>query len=295
MRLNTSIIVTAALVIGLAYAGAASADAGLVDSGKLLLTGGVSNVEGAGGGGLATWAPITGYETRDQIGFSAHATYVNVPNYQLRDYGVAVGLYDCLELSVARQEFDTGSTGAKLGLGDDFTFDQMVYGAKVRLIGDLVYDQDSLAPVISAGVQYKVNDRSAVVHLVGAQSNSGVDYYIAATKLFLDQSLLLDASARLTKANQIGLLGFGGNKNNNYSAQFEGSLAYLLTKHLALGAEYRTKPDNLTGLKEDSWYDVFAAYALNKHLSVTLAYASLGEIATFKNQNGVYVSIQAGF
>jgi hypothetical protein len=32
----------------------------LFDSGKLLATGGVSQIEGAGGGGLASWAMITG-------------------------------------------------------------------------------------------------------------------------------------------------------------------------------------------------------------------------------------------
>ena len=61
-----------------------------------------------------------------------------------------------------------------------------------------------------------------------------------------------------------------------------------------VGAEYRTKPDNV-GLKENDWYDLYAAYALNKHVSVTLAYANLGDIATFKNQDGVYLSLQAGF
>ena len=59
--------------------------------------------------------------------------------------------------------------------------------------------------------------------------------------------------------------------------------------------EYRTKPDNLVGLKEDDWVDVFAAYAINKHLSVTAAYADLGQIVTFKGQRGLYLSLQAGF
>jgi len=37
------------------------------------------------------------------------------------------------------------------------------------------------------------------------------------------------------------------------------------------------------------------AYALNNTLSVTAAYADLGDIATFGNRRGVYVSLQAGF
>jgi hypothetical protein len=41
--------------------------------------------------------------------------------------------------------------------------------------------------------------------------------------------------------------------------------------------------------------DLFAAYAINKTVSVTAAYVDLGDIATFKNQRGLYVSLQAGF
>ncbi len=288
----------AMLVAGLtALAGSASAaDApALFDSGRLLLTGGVSTVEGSGGGGLASWATITGYGTRDSVGANVHGTYVNLPDYELRAYGVAVGFYDRVEVSYTRQQFDTGSTGAKLGLGSGFTFDQDIVGVKVKLFGDAVYDQDRWYPQVSVGAQYKKNDKGAIVHAVGGKDDSGVDYYVAATKLFLNQSVLLNGTVRLTKANQFGLLGFGGDKHNDYSAQFEGSAAYLLNKHLAIGVEARTKPDNLGFAKEQDSYDVFAAYALNKNLSVTAAYVDLGSIATFKDQHGFYISLQAGF
>lgn len=286
----------------LALAGAAQAaspvteSGGLLDSGKLLLTGGVTNIEGASGGGLATWATITGYESSNGIGANAHETYVGVQDFSLHDYGASVGFFNRVELSYAHQVFNTGGAGALLGLGRNFTFDQDVYGAKVRLIGDVVYDQDSLLPQIAAGVQYKVSDRAFIDRAVGARSGSGTDFYVAATKLFLNQSVLVDTTVRFTKANQTGLLGFGGDKGgDNYKAEFEGSLTYLIDKHFAVGAEYRTKPDNLGFAKEDNWYDVFAAYAINKHLSATIAYANLGSVATLKNQNGVYVSLQAGF
>jgi hypothetical protein len=285
---------TCALAALVATAGAARAE-DMVNGGKLLLTQGVTTIEGSAGGGLATWAVITGYETRDGVGANAHETYVDVSDYTLQDFGASVGLWDRVELSYARAQFDTGSTGAKLGLGRNFTFDQDVYGAKLRLMGDAVYDQDTWMPQVAAGVQYKVNDKDAIVHAVGAKSSSGADFYVAATKVLLDQSLVLDATLRLTKANQTGLLGFGGDRNGGYSPEFEGSVGYLLTKQLVVGGEYRTKPDNLGFAKEDDWWDLFAAYALNKHLSVTLAYADLGDIATFKDQRGLYVSLQAGF
>jgi hypothetical protein len=120
-----------------------------------------------------------------------------------------------------------------------------------------------------------------------------VDLYVSATKLYLSQSLLLNATVRATKANQYGILGFGG-KDDDYKAQIEGSAAYLLNRHLAVGVEVRTKPDNLAVAKEGTAYDTFVAYAPTKNLSLTLAYTDLGNIVV-QRQKGVYLSLQAGF
>lgn len=263
--------------------------------GKLLLTGGVSTIEGSGGGGLATWAMTTGYGAEDGIGGNVHATYVNLPDYELRTYGVAVGLWDRVELSVARQEFDTGATGAALGLGEGFTFTQDIVGLKVKLVGDAVYGQDTRLPQISVGLQHKSNDQGAVIAAVGGRDDEGTDFYVAASKLFLADSLLLNGTVRWTKANQTGLLGFGGDQGNALEPQFEGSIGYLVSPKLIVGAEYRSKPDNLGFAKEEDAFDVFAAFALNKNLSVTAAYVDLGSIATFEDQRGVYMSLQVGF
>ena len=265
----------------------------LFDEGKLLATGGVSNVEGAGGGGLATWALITGYGTRDGVGFDAHFTYVFLPDYSLWSAGAAVGLWDRVELSYARQTFNTQEVGATLGLGKDFKFDMDTWGAKVKVIGDAVYDQDSWLPQIAVGVQYKQNDRGAIISAIGGKSDSGTDFYLAATKVFLAESLLLNATLRETKANQFGVLGFGGDKNDGYSTEFEGSVAYLFSRKFAVGAEYRTKPDNLGIATEDNAWDVFAAYFLCKNCSLTAAYVDLGNIVIKDDQRGAYLSLQA--
>lgn len=293
----------AAWLIGVALAGFAfnSAAAAVDTSGapttsnKLLLTGGVTQVEGSAGGGLAPWAVIGGYGTGDEIGGNAFITQINLPDYTLNEAGAMVGLYNRVELSVSQQRFDTERVGAALGLGEGFTFRQNIVGVKVRLFGDVVLDQDSWLPQVSIGAQYKKNNQDAVLRFVGAKSDQGTDYYVSATKLFLSQSLLVNATVRMTKANQIGILGFGGDRNNSYKPEFEGSVAYLLSRNWAVGAEYRQKPNNLGIAKEDDWYDAFVAWAPNKHVSLTLAYVDLGNIVIKDRQRGVYASVQIGF
>lgn len=283
-----------------AFAGPAAAQAldWVPDSrpgGKLLLTGGVSTIEGSGGGGIATWALTTGYGAADGVGGNLHATYINLPDYEFRSVGAAVGLWDRVELSVARQEFDTGDTGALLGLGRGFTFTQDVVGVKVRVLGDAIYDQNSWVPQVAVGVQHKSNDQGAIIAAVGGKDDEGTDVYVAASKLFLAESVLVSGAVRWTRANQTGLLGYGGDRNDDMKPQFEGSVGWLASRNLVVGAEYRTKPDNLGFAAEDDWYDVYAAYALNKHVSLTAAWADLGSIATVDDQRGVYLSLQLGF
>lgn len=292
MRLSTTIALTIAAA-AVVFAVPASA-APLRPGGKLLLTGGVSSIEGSAGGGLATWAMIAGNETDAGIGGAAHATVAALPDFTLTSFGAKAGFFDRLELSYARQRFDTRDAGAELGLGRGFMLGQHVLGAKLRLAGDAVWDQDRLMPQIAVGVHHKIADNPGLVHALGAGSRSGTDVYVAASKVLLAQSLVLGGTARLTNANQTGLLGFGGDRGGR-GVQFEGSAGWLATRRLLIGGEYRTKPDNLAFAKEDDAFDLFAAYALTRSLSLTAAYLDMGSIVTFERQRGGYLSIQTAF
>ena len=57
------------------------------------------------------------------------------------------------------------------------------------------------------------------------------------------------------------------------------------------------KPRNLGVDKEKDYYDAFVAYFPTKNVSITAAYATLGDITIFnpKNQRGWYLSLQTGF
>jgi Protein of unknown function (DUF3034) len=263
-------------------------------SSKLLLTGGVTNIEGAAGGGLTPWAVIGGYGTKEQIGGNVFATNVRADDYTLRTGGALIGIKDRVELSFAQQKFDTRAVGGALGLGNGFTFTQKIYGVKVKLFGDAVLEQDSWLPQVSVGSMRKENDRGALLRALGIRDDKGTDIYVSATKLYLNSSILVNGTLRFTKANQTGILGFGTNTKNKYQAQPEGSIALLLRRDLAIGAEFRQKPDNLP-FKEDNWYDVFIAYAPTKNVSVTLAYVDLGNIVIKDKQKGTYLSVQFGF
>ncbi|BBB64365.1 hypothetical protein UNDYM_0112 [Undibacterium sp. YM2] len=269
------------------------------DKGKLLATGGVIQLEGAGGGGITPWATITGYGSEDSYGINAHITQVNTQDYRLQTAGVAIGIADKLEMSLATQKF-TGS----LAPLDKLELQQDVVGIKLRVAGDLVTDQDKWQPQVALGAIYKRNHAVkglealgiTSVKQLGAVDDSGIDYYLSATKLILDHSLLLNGTLRLSKANQMGLLGFGGDKRNHYQLLPEVSVAYLLNRKLVAGVEYRSKPQNLAVDHEKAYYDAFLAWFPSKSVSLTLAYAHLGDITIFnpKNQRGWYLSLQIG-
>ena len=261
--------------------------------GKLLLTNGVTTVEGSSGGGLARWATIGGRQMPGGIGLSAHATAIELSDFGWRSYGVMLGISDRLELSYARADFDTRDIGTALGIGRGYTFNLDTFGAKLRVAGDLVYGETWL-PQIAAGIEHKRSSDGALVRALGAAETSGTDYTLSATKLFLARSLLVNATLRYTQANELGLLGFGSSGGAGYRLQFEGSLGYQLSRRAVVGAEYRTKPDNL-GLGDDDWLDVFAAYSLTDHLTLTAAYVDLGSIATIPGQRGGYLSAQVAF
>lgn len=200
-RLNSDCLAALLLLAMLGCSSPAQANA-LLDGGKLLLTNGITTVEGSGGGGLATWATISGMGTDAGIGRSAHGTIVELPDYRLQSHGIAVGIKNRLELSYARQNFDTRLVGAALQLGKGYKLNQDVFGAKLRLVGDAVYG-DPLLPQISIGLQHKRNLDGPVARAVGAGQARGTDYTLSATKLFLRHSVLVNTTFRLTKANQM--------------------------------------------------------------------------------------------
>jgi Protein of unknown function (DUF3034) len=104
-RIAAKFMVTAAaLAVTTAQGAAPTGDS------RLLATGGVTQIEGAAGGGLVPWALIAGYGSRDEVGATAFHTRADPTDFTLGSSGVAVGIHDRLELSVARQTLGLGKT-----------------------------------------------------------------------------------------------------------------------------------------------------------------------------------------
>ena len=264
------------------------------ESDRLLATGGVTELEGSGGGGLTPWALITGLGTNSEIGGSADCTYVKPQHFALTACGAALGIENRVEISYAHQAFNLDDVAPTK------TIEQNVYGLKVRLFGDAVIDQDRWWPQLTAGLQYKKNeDFNFIPSLIGAKGSAGTDFYLSATKVYLSGPFsltwLVDATLRATRANQFGILGFGGDRSDAYSYEPEASLAVFLTDSLVLGGEYRDKPNNLSSFREQSAHDAFLAWFPCKYLSLTAAYVDLGNIAIHPGQHGGYVAVQGSF
>jgi hypothetical protein len=270
------------------------APAAALAGGRLLATGGVMQIEGSAGGGLTPWALIGGLGTDSEIGVSGYCTHVKPKEFTLDSCGVATGIDNRLELSVARQRFNLDSVIPGQAI------DQTIVGGKVRLFGDAVLDQDRWwAPQLALGVQWKRNsDFDFVPKALGAKHADGADFYLAATKVWLDgpfdRSLIADLTLRESNANQLGLLGFGGDQGN-YHLLGEGSVGVFLCDYTVLGVEYREKPSNLSAFRENDFKDVFLAIVPVKYVSLTLAYVDLGNIADKPNQRGSYISLQGSF
>lgn len=254
--------------------------------GKILITSGITQFEGAGGGGIVPFATLASYATREQVGFTTHRTRLNLDDFELNSYGFNLNLKDRVELSYVRQKLKVEPLS--------LVIEQDVYGAKVKLLGDLIYDG---IPQVSFGVQRKELEDPAI--LLEARASDGTDYYLAASKLHVaaiaNRNVLWNVTLRSTNANQTGFLGFGGADNSSRELEAELALAVQLNRYMVAGVEYRTKPDNLNAVDEDDWMDVFVAWAPNKHLSFTAAYTDFGSIGGLDDQTGVYLSVTGSF
>lgn len=277
-----------ALALGLALC-MGGAQAQSFGEGKLKGSGGISSIEGSAGGGISPWAVIAGHGERGEWDAQAALSWTDTGDFNLGTGSVSVGWSNRLELSAARMSLGLDAL-VRNGSVVERRLDLDVIAAKLRLGGDLIYGS---GPQWALGAQWKRSRDEALVRAVGAADDADVDVYLSASKLWIDgffgRRTLANVTLRSTRAHQLGLLGFGEDRE----LAIEGALAVFVHPDWVLGAEYRSKPDQLRFALEDDWFDVFIGWFPSKRWHTTLAYVDLGSVGGVESQHGYYLSVQA--
>jgi len=214
----------------------------------------------------------------------------------------SVTLVNRVELSYAFNNLQLGDLRRdirrKTGLDADYSHVQLHhFNLRVNLVPEGAFEQTWM-PAVTAGIHFKYNKHvdslnhrlGGVLHMIGVDDNSGVDYTLVATKMITDllpRPLLLTAGVRRTKACHIGLLGF----SNHYSTQAELSFAQFITDRLMLVGEYRSKPDKLDEMpglveEEDDWWTLAFCYILNNSSTLSFGYFNPGAVLNEDVNNG---------
>jgi len=252
---------------------------------KVIGSGGATSIDGMAGGGIVPWAVINGYASSDQWSLTSALSLVNVDDYQLHSQGLSLSYDNRWELSYGQQQFSIDQTDVQLR--------QQIFAAKYKLAGDVLYD---VMPQVSIGAIHKKQRDFALPAAIGVTDSADQEFYLAASKIYLDavfgRNLLLNYTLRASRAQQTGLLGFGSTSDRSYQWCHEWSAVLLLTHQLAIGAEYKQKPDTLDFAAEDDWRDVFVGWFVNKHLSLVAGYVDLGSIAGKPQQDGYYLALE---
>jgi len=168
------------------------------------------------------------------------------------------------------------------------------FNARLNVIEENAGDM-GWVPAVTLGAHYKYNNDvheinrrlMDTLNALGYDDNDGVDFTLTATKAlaFLPRPVFFSAGARCSRAAHLGFLGF----TNDYFVTLEGSALMLVTDRLAVGAEYRQKPDDLVAVpgllaNEDSWWDVHAAYILSNNAVVYATVGGLGKLLNHSDE-----------
>lgn len=257
----------------------------------------ITNIDGQAGGGLVPWALLSS-------GPTVAITHLGTPNLSINSVAVNTSFANMVEVSYAHNMLNvTGSTLPAYANIDNV--DNL--GLKVKL-----NDMGDSMPQFALGLVYKQASGNLADFLKTAAGidKSGTDVYAAASKIVNigGKTVLLNGVLRASKANQLGLLGFGGGTTvgakTGYSVKPELSVEVFAAENVIVGAEYRAQPSNgVTGTEgivhQNAAYDFHIVYVANKNFTLTAAYTNLGQVApafTGSNkQNGMLLQGQVNF
>jgi hypothetical protein len=264
--------------------------------------------DGVAGGGLVPHAHLAGvphwpYQEEDmrfirkpQLG----SWYIGLPSADLNwvMVGGNITFFDRLELGLAFNyiNIDEPASVAVDQLGLDLDNNLVALSGKLLLV-----KESKWIPAISVGAIYKYTnfDNLELFEQEGEKmysNNEGVDFFAVASKTFfiplpnmdLPLPLFVNAGIKSTKGQQLGVVGFGNERDEVFFA----STALLLPVDVLfpfiskkvglffLGFEYvddvNVGENSLGPMKTKRMWDVHLVYDTCKHLSFILAYLNTG-------------------
>ena len=252
---------------------------------------------GAGDGNLSPWSLLSTPVNLDSAVLNARYANVSTSDYALASADMAVSFANRFEFVLSNRDLR-----GTLASFSPLRLQQNVVGLKLKMLSDQRLEQSPWLPQISAGLMLRRD--SGAGNTFGLLSTKpyelrdarSIDFSLSASKSF-GQRLFLNSTLRAGRTSQFDTPGLGAYLNDRYQTSFDASAAFLVKRSLVVGAEYRSKPNALGVDNEKAYQDIFVSYFPTKNLSLTLAYASLGDIAVFspKRQHGAYMSLQLGF
>lgn len=263
----------------------------------------ITNIDGQAGGGLVPWALLSS-------GPTVAITHLGTQNLGINSVAVNTSFANRVEVSYARNMLSVSGTnatalGGLVGASNTNNVDNL--GMKVKL-----NDMSDSMPQFALGLVYKRASGSLpdLLNSAFGINKTATDVYGAATKIVNvgGKTVLLNGVVRASKANQMGLLGFGGGTTlgakTGYSVKPELSVEVFAAENVIVGAEYRAQPSNgVAGtdgvLRQNAAYDLHVVYVANKNFTLTAAYTNLGQVApgatNSNKQNGMLLQAQVNF
>jgi hypothetical protein len=256
-------------------------------------------IEGYAGGAITPMAYLCNGEKHggcpDWFGLPSVAySFVNLGSKELHVVSVTQTFLKRFEFGYAYNNLDAGSlyedvAKAGLDMGERHV-GLHHFNLRALLLPENSFDLPT--PAVTAGLHFKYNDAmddidenlGGAFTAIGYDDDCGVDYTLTATKMFPElafgRPVIVTAGLRLSRASQLGLLGFA----NRCRASFECSVACLPLDQLCLAYELRTKSnpyDEIAGLveDEDSWHAFSASWIVDEHLTLTGVLGVFGNVA----------------
>jgi hypothetical protein len=204
------------------------------------------------------------------------AWYVNLNSSDVdwTSIGIADTFFKRLELSYGYESVNLGRD--LFALNQVLPLNQNIHknniGAKILLLEENSFDT-KFVPAVSVGTIYKTTTFDT--GKLGAKIDDyGFDAYIVATKLIpeLPRPVLISAGALLTSAQVNGILGF----NDKRDTVFFGNIDVLPLDNVAIGFEIK-QGARFNSFKNADYWNVHAAWFVNKNLSFVAAYAYAGD------------------